>query len=251
MPVVEDDELMQRIRATNLGDRNNDLSSWTCRRCKKGRVSATPSVATSRELTVSSESHDDRTRLTSTVTDTTPTTGRVDQDQELVCSYSQVWCPPLSVPQRTARPLSDRKVPADEATIQSRVNQDAEDEDDPEDLYGPPVERRIIRILPSLAKELREQRRRAAAEKVITYHTLFTTGYIYSVQEVQEKRRAPLAPDWISARHVHDPLWKEIRPTVEGRKRRKPTARKLGDIGLNVDELVGCLVREHKTRMDV
>ncbi|KAH0831908.1 hypothetical protein J3R83DRAFT_12791 [Lanmaoa asiatica] len=106
--------------------------------------------------------------------------------------------------------------------------------DDPEDLYGPPVERRIIRILPSLADELREQQRRVAAEK--------------------EKRRAPLAPDWIFAKHVHDPSWKEI-PTG-GRKRvkrRKPTTTgKLGDNGLNVNELMGCFavqnwVQEHKT----
>ncbi|KAF8550819.1 hypothetical protein OG21DRAFT_1513554 [Imleria badia] len=108
----------------------------------------------------------------------------------------------------------------------------AEDDDDSDDLYGPPVQRQIIRILPSLAEELREQQRRVAAEK--------------------EKRRAPLAPDWILAKHVNDPLWKEI-PT-QGRKRRKPTARKLGDNGLNVNvnELMGCFtvqnwVREHKT----
>lgn len=134
--------------------------------------------------------------------------------------------------------------PADGAAIQHRVSQDVEDDDDPEDLYGPPVERRVIRILPSLAEELRDQRRRAAAGKVTTQHTLFTMGYIYSAQELLGKLgRAPLAPDWIFARHVHDPLWKEIRPTIEtkGWKRRKPIARKLGDNGLNVNELVACL----------
>ncbi|KAF8443097.1 hypothetical protein L210DRAFT_3534822 [Boletus edulis BED1] len=123
-------------------------------------------------------------------------------------------------------------MPPPGAAIQSRVNQVAADEfdDDPEDLYGPPVERRIIRILPSLAEELREQQQRVAAGK--------------------EKRRVPLAPDWILARHVNDPLWKDI-PT-QGRKRRKPIARKLGENGLNVNELMGCFtvqnwVREHKS----
>jgi hypothetical protein len=138
--------------------------------------------------------------------------------------------------------------PADGAAIQPRINQDAVNEvdDDPDDLYGPPVERRIIRILPSMAEELREQQRRVAAEKVIAHRMLCMIRHTYSAQE---KRRAPLAPDWILARHANDPSWKEI-PT-EGRKRRKPSARKLGDNGLNVNELIGCFtvqnwVREHK-----
>ena len=138
---------------------------------------------------------------------------------------------------------------ADGAAVQPRVNQDAANEvdDDPDDLYGPPVERRIIRILPSMAEELREQQRRVAAEKVIAHRTRCMTRHTYSVQE---KRRAPLAPDWILARHANNPLWKEI-PTSEGRKPRKSTARSLRDSGLNVNELVGCFtvqnwVREHK-----
>ena len=125
--------------------------------------------------------------------------------------------------------------PPAEAAIQPQVNPAAaEVDDDPEDLYGPPVERRIIRILPSLAEELREQQRRVTAEKVMVHRTRCMTRHTYSVQA---RRRAPLAPDWILARHVNDPLWKEI-PT-QGRRRRKPVARKLGENGLNVDELMG------------
>ena len=152
---------------------------------------------------------------------------------------------------RAASSASERERevrPADRAAVQPRVNQDAANEvdDDPDDLYGPPVERRIIRILPSMAEELREQQRRVAAEKVTAHRTICMTRHTYSAQE---KRRAPLAPDWILARHANDPSWKEI-PT-EGRKRRKPSARKLGDNGLNVNELIGCFtvqnwVREHK-----
>lgn len=61
-----------------------------------------------------------------------------------------------------------------------------------------------------------------------------------------------MAPDWILARHVHDPLWKEVAPSVGGRRPRKLVARKLEDNGLNISELVGYLtlensVREHKT----
>ncbi|KAG6376940.1 hypothetical protein JVT61DRAFT_974 [Boletus reticuloceps] len=143
-----------------------------------------------------------------------------------------------------------RKVmPAPGAAIQPQVNQIAVEEfdDDPEDLYGPPVERRIIRILPSLAEELREQQRRVAAEKVNAYRTLCMSPHTIAVQE---KRRVPLAPDWILARHVNDPLWKDI--PAQGRKRRKPIARKLGENGLNVNELMGCFtvqnwIREHKS----
>lgn len=141
---------------------------------------------------------------------------------------------------------------ADRAVIQPQVNQVAANEvdDDPDDLYGPPVERRIIRILPSLAEELREQQRRVAVEKVIVFLLSYALHGSSHTRTVQERRRAPLAPDWIFAKHVNDPLWKEI-PT-EGRKRRKAITRKLGDNGLNVNELMGCFtaqnwVREHKT----
>ncbi|KIK95318.1 hypothetical protein PAXRUDRAFT_392007 [Paxillus rubicundulus Ve08.2h10] len=59
MPPIEDAELIQRIRATNAGDKANDLSAWTCRRCKKskvGGVRAAPSADSSREHTVSTDS---------------------------------------------------------------------------------------------------------------------------------------------------------------------------------------------------
>lgn len=138
--------------------------------------------------------------------------------------------------------------PADGAPIQPQNAADAID-DDPDDLYGPEVERRVIRILPSLAQELREQQRRVAAEKVISHCTLCMTR---TTCTVQEKQRAPLAPDWILAKHVDDPLWKKVTVSSEGRKRQKPAARKLGDNGLNANELIGCFtiqnwVREHKT----
>lgn len=98
MPPVEDDELVQRLRAGNLGDTNNSLSAWMCRRCKKG-ISKTPSVVSSRDHTTSSESHDDLTSgYSSAVTDTTSTAGRVastanvrvKQEQELVRGHAQV-----------------------------------------------------------------------------------------------------------------------------------------------------------------
>ncbi|KAI9568601.1 hypothetical protein HD554DRAFT_2099360 [Boletus coccyginus] len=372
MPPVEDEDLIQLIRATTRGDKDNDLSSWMCRRCRKG-ASGTPSAVSSREPTASSDSREGSRSVTSghgpaarhvalaasvadvrvkqelstTVdvrlvndqksdrqesTETAPVKRALiakrtkqsaanpshvqprprDADVQMATAISAkftpqekkrspqrppspthphhikaarklistvsetsiseddvemevVELPPTSseltsrttsrVSQATSsgnrairsesvaeapahlRPASstnqrEREVwPADRAVIQPQVNQVAANEvdDDPDDLYGPPVERRIIRILPSLAEELREQQRRAAAEKV---------------------KRAPLAPDWIFAKHVNDPLWKEI-PT-EGRKQRKPITRKLGDNGLNVDELMGCFtvqnwVREHKT----
>ncbi|KAH0831909.1 hypothetical protein J3R83DRAFT_12792 [Lanmaoa asiatica] len=78
MPPVEDEELIQRIRATNARDTANGLSTWTCRRCKKG-LSETPSAVSSRELTASSDSRGDRKSLTSSyyspaVTDITTST---------------------------------------------------------------------------------------------------------------------------------------------------------------------------------
>ncbi|KAG8214454.1 hypothetical protein J3R82DRAFT_9477 [Butyriboletus roseoflavus] len=371
MPPVEDGEVIQRIRATNAKDAANDLSTWMCRRCKKG-ASETPSAMSSREPTVlqSSASRKDRktssysppvtdiitstsaTSVTSTVdvrvkqvsstavdarpfsdrernkksdrqelteaapmkrilspvqsrdkdvemegtgptkstprekkissqessssapfhhqgksarkyADTASTTTSEDdaqmQVEVMLPGFSESTSRATSSSQAPQAPSSDNQAiwpasvsdvpplvhtasstnkrerevgPVDGAPIQPPVNQDTANviDDDPDDLYGPPVERRIIRILPSLAQELREQQRRVAAEK--------------------EKQRAPLAPDWIIAKHIHDPLWKEI-PT-EGRKRRKPTAKKLGDNGLNVNELMGCFtvqnwVREHKT----
>jgi len=128
-------------------------------------------------------------------------------------------------PTRAASPASASQ--QQETAVRPQADQDATDEmdDDPDDLYGPPVERRIIRILPSLDEELREQQERVAAEK--------------------EKRWAPLAPDWILARHAHDPSWKEVVPTrTEGRKKRKQTAtsRKLmrdNNCGLNASESMG------------
>ncbi|KAN0087429.1 hypothetical protein V8E55_006050 [Tylopilus felleus] len=369
MPAVEDDHLIQLIRATNAGDTANGLGSWMCRRCKKA-TSATPSSTSSREPKASPESREDNKNTTSSRNSlATPSTAsniastadvRVKQESSTVAVHtrpandkksdgpesaepsvqrtygvkrtkpsvaSQPHVEPQSSPTqpqrdtdvemrdvapaesilqektrfpqrpssatqthqvKAARKLSNtvsatsteddvemqvdpftssestsrasktpfsirgksiaeappharaasstdergREVrPADNRPQANQVVA-AEVDDDPEDLYGPPVERRIIRILPSLAEELREQQRRVAAEK--------------------DKRlgRAPLAPDWIYARHVNDPLWKEV-PT-QGRKQRKGTARKLGDNGLNVNELLGCYtvqnwVREHKS----
>ena len=192
---------------------------------------------------------DGEMRIDDMPTEFTTTTSRI-QAQSPDDQVTQRSSVPPHV--RAANLINERERevrPADGAAMRPQANQDVEDDDDPEDLYGPPVERRIIRILPSLAEELREQQRRAAAEKVTTHHTPRTMRYICSVQE---KKRAPLAPDWIFARHAQDPLWKDVRAAVGGPGRRKPTARKLGDNGLNVNELVDYLtsrnsVREHKT----
>lgn len=209
--------------------------------------------------TVPATSSEDDVKMTVEVTSLSfpePTSRATSQASQALSSDDQA-IRPKSVAEapshvRVASSTNEREQevrPADGAAIQPRVGQDMANEidDDPEDLYGPPVERRIIRILPSLAEELRDQQRRVAAEKVTVHRALCMTRYTCSFQE---KRRAPFAPDWIYARHIHDPLWKEI-PT-EGRKRRKPIARKLGDNGLNVNELMGCFtvqnwVREHKT----
>lgn len=103
MPPVEDGELMQRIRATNQGDTDNNLRAWMCRRCKRNASSVTPS----RGSTVSCESHGDQNSLTPShspaVTDATSTASRavptvdvrVKQERELFT----IGCPPLSVPQ--------------------------------------------------------------------------------------------------------------------------------------------------------
>ncbi|KAF8443096.1 hypothetical protein L210DRAFT_852619, partial [Boletus edulis BED1] len=69
-PPVEDQDLIQRIRATRSGDTSNDLSTWMCRRCKK-RASETPSVMSSRETTVSSVSRAEDSK-DSTSSSTTP-----------------------------------------------------------------------------------------------------------------------------------------------------------------------------------
>ncbi|KIJ64462.1 hypothetical protein HYDPIDRAFT_167784 [Hydnomerulius pinastri MD-312] len=62
MPPVEDAELIERIRATNAGDKENDLSAWTCRRCKKNdggtNSRATSSVTSGREQSTTSVSSD-------------------------------------------------------------------------------------------------------------------------------------------------------------------------------------------------
>lgn len=41
IPPVEDTELIQRIRSTNAGDRDNGLAGWSCKRCKKEQVAET------------------------------------------------------------------------------------------------------------------------------------------------------------------------------------------------------------------
>lgn len=404
MPAVEDDHLIQLIRATNAGDTANGLGSWMCRRCKKA-TSATPSSTSSREPKASPESREDNKNTTSSRNSlATPSTAsniastadvRVKQESVRGAYNLEYLTRFLSVPQSTVavhtRPANDKKSDGPESaepsvqrtygvkrtkpsvanqphvepqssptqpqrdtdvemrdvapaesilqektrfpqrpssatqthqvkaarklsnTVSATSTEDdvemqvdpftssestsrasktpfsirgksiaeappharaasstdergrevrpadnrpqanqvvaAEVDDDPEDLYGPPVERRIIRILPSLAEELREQQRRVAAEKVTSRRTCCMTRPTYFIQD-KRLGRAPLAPDWIYARHVNDPLWKEV-PT-QGRKQRKGTARKLGDNGLNVNELLGCYtvqnwVREHKS----
>ncbi|KAG9315931.1 hypothetical protein JVU11DRAFT_3583 [Chiua virens] len=174
-------------------------------------------------------------------------------DDAMITTFSEATGPSLQAPQtssdnqlvglkstpdvqpgaRVASSSSKREQevrPVDEVAIQPQGNQDVGD--DPEDLYGPPVERRVVRILPSLAEELREQQRRAA------------------LQKEEKLKRASLAPDWISAKYANDPLWKEVQIPNERRRPRKGAARELGESGLNVNELVGYFtaadwIREH------
>ncbi|KAF9220987.1 hypothetical protein BS17DRAFT_786297 [Gyrodon lividus] len=108
--------------------------------------------------------------------------------------------------------------------------QDAGDGNDSDDLYGPPVERHIIRILPSLAEELREQHR----------------------QVTEKSKRAPLAPDWIMKRHSGDPRWVETPNRAKGQKHSKPLAKRRGENGIDVKDLMWWFtakswIQEHKS----
>jgi len=99
MPPVGDEELIQLIRATTRGDKDKDLSSWMCRRCKRG-ASGTPSAMSSREPTASSSSDSREGSRTVTTgygpavrhtasTASAASTADVRVKQESVCSDSQ------------------------------------------------------------------------------------------------------------------------------------------------------------------
>lgn len=366
MPPIEDAELIQRIRATNAGDKANDLSAWTCRRCKKskdGGVRATPSTGSSREHTASTDSsvvsprssvvassssstspnpsfqaivapkveipreqpptdvvgvhlddraHDKkhgvakqepvqrtltakRTKKANTIpakqphgqlpsvsmrsgdldvkmsdAPSTKFTGSAEGkktssetplisqrvapfdkrqslrvafvsppaskstpraldviplDNQMVGANSEGGQPPMDATTSAREPeAKSTHVPGSQPQVNEDVDmerQSAGDDDDDDDLYGPPVERRIIRILPSLAEELREHR--PVAEK---------------------KKRAPLAPDWIMKKHAEDPQWVEKPNRTKGRKHSKPFARRRGENGISVNDLMGCFTAE-------
>ncbi|KAF9242563.1 hypothetical protein BU15DRAFT_60296 [Melanogaster broomeanus] len=337
MPPVEDAELIQRIRATNAGDSDNDLSSWKCRRCKKnkdGGSRATPSAsaAPSREHTVSSDtvvvSPRSSVAAGNTISPTTTPSSQAviapkvevppeqplsagvgvhplndrERDKKNSVQESQKQVPsqrtltakrtkpsqspvcrpakrprdqPADVQMSDAEPtkftggiVDGEEIPSETpldyvALFVSSAMNLPEDDDQMDVEISPPAsfthashsappaldalqldsqvrakepktqppaiedidmesqgaERRIIRILPSLAEELREQQRQVA--------------------ETLKSNRAPLVPDWILQRHSEDPRWLESPNRTKGRKHSKAFARKRGEHGVDVNNLLG------------
>lgn len=160
----------------------------------------------------------------------------------MVGANSEGGQPPMDATTSAREPeAKSTHVPGSQPQVNEDVDmerQSAGDDDDDDDLYGPPVERRIIRILPSLAEELREHR--PVAEKVKIHPLLRVTFFTKSAQ----KKRAPLAPDWIMKKHAEDPQWVEKPNRTKGRKHSKPFARRRGENGISVNDLMGCFTAE-------
>ncbi|KAF8840767.1 hypothetical protein BDN67DRAFT_1069026 [Paxillus ammoniavirescens] len=147
-------------------------------------------------------------------------------DNQMVGANSEGGQPPMDATTSAREPQAkSTHVLGSQPQVNEDVDMEREaagDDDDDDDLYGPPVERRIIRILPSLADELREQHRPVA----------------------EKRKRAPLAPEWIMKKHSEDPQWVEKPNHTKGRKHSKPFARRRGENGISVNDLMGCFTAE-------
>ncbi|KAG6336761.1 hypothetical protein ID866_2330 [Astraeus odoratus] len=182
-PPVEDQELIRRIYATTANNKSEDLSAWICRRCKKQQEErengGTPaSMGLDKEDYTLASSDPGRTSRSVTATSSRFATprkprnydNRIVQDAPAQASAPS-WRPPPAAPRKASprsRPQAPRQVivhSGSEAPSPEALNQSADDDDDNDDLYGPPVERRLIRVFPTLAEELREQ---AAARENVT-----------------------------------------------------------------------------------
>ncbi|KAI5986209.1 hypothetical protein EDD15DRAFT_2299645 [Pisolithus albus] len=128
IPPVEDKELIHRIHATKAGDRAQDLAAWMCRRCKK-------------------HDGDGGDRAVSVATLSSGATRTISPSLP-------VKTPPVELPSEKKSDVIQEPTPQQDMDVDNTCNNDEDDEDD---IYGPPVERRVVRVFPSLSEELREK----------------------------------------------------------------------------------------------
>lgn len=128
IPPVEDKELIHRIHATKAGDRAEDLAAWMCRRCKKHDGDGGDTAVSVATLS---------SGATRTISPSLP-----------------VKTPPVELPSEKKSDVIQEPTPQQDMDVDNTCNNDEDDEDD---IYGPPVERRVVRVFPSLSEELREK----------------------------------------------------------------------------------------------
>ncbi|KAI6030642.1 hypothetical protein F5J12DRAFT_301741 [Pisolithus orientalis] len=148
IPPVEDKELIRRIHATTAGNQAEDLAAWLCKRCKKHNGDGSDNAAASTAI------------ISSGITSATSASPTVATPLELPSAKKsdiiQAPAPPQDIDVDTSRnnnaDVTHTPAPSQDVEVGNSRNNNNDD-----DIYGPPVERRVIRIFPSLAEELREK----------------------------------------------------------------------------------------------